>query len=104
MNRLILAVALAFLLVPALTGTAVAQTQQQQYGTEVCVNASGAGDAKRLFPNATLHVIPDSINPLMNGWRIVSGPVGAGGKIMTDAQEIQLRQRERNDKELNIGE
>ncbi len=102
MNRLILAVALAFLLVPALTGTAVAQTQQ--HGTEVCVNASDADYAKRLFPNASLHVIPDSTASLMNGWRIVSGPVGAGGKIMTDAQEIQLRQRERNDEELNIGE
>ena len=96
MKKLILAVALAFLLVPALTGTAVAQTQQQQYGTEVCVNASGAAEAKRLFPNASIHVIPDSTASLMNGWRIVSGPVGAGGKIMTDAQEIQLRRQEYN--------
>ena len=96
MNRLILVVALAFLLVPALTGTAVAQTQQQQYGTEVCVNASGADYAKRLFPHASFHVIPDSAASLMNGWRIVSGPVGAGGKIMTDAQEIQLRRQEYN--------
>ena len=102
MNRLILVVALAFLLVPALTGTAVAQTQQ--YGTEVCVNASDADYAKRLFPNASLPVILDSTASLMNGWRIVSGPVGAGGKIMTDAQEIQLRQRERNDERQSTGE
>jgi len=88
MNRLILAVALALFLVPALTGTAVAQTQQ--YGTEVCVNASNADQAKRLFPNATLHVLPDSINPLMNGWRVVSGRA----KPMTDAEEIQLRRYE----------
>ena len=94
MNKVLLAAALTLGLALPLAGTAAAQTQQ--YGTEVCVNASNADDAKRLFPNATLHVIPDFVDPLMNGWRHVSGAVGAGGKIMTDAQEIQLRQRESN--------
>jgi len=94
MNKVLLAAALTLGLALPLAGTAAAQTQQ--YGTEVCVNASNADDAKRLFPNATLHVIPDFVDPLMNGWRHVSGQVGAGGKIMTDAQEIQLRQRESN--------
>jgi len=94
MQKMLLAAALTLALAVSLTGTAAAQTQQ--YGTEVCVNASNADDAKRLFPNATLHVIPDFVDPLMNGWRHVSGQVGAGGKIMTDAQEIQLRQRESN--------
>ena len=94
MNKVLLAAALTLGLALPLAGTAAAQTQQ--YGTEVCVNASNAEQAKRLFPNATLHVIPDFVDPLMNGWRHVSGQAGAGGKIMTDAQEIQLRQRESN--------
>ena len=92
MNKVLLAAALTLGLALPLAGTAAAQTQQ--YGTEVCVNASNADDAKRLFPNATLHVIPDFVDPLMNGWRHVSGSVGAGGRIMTDAQEIELRRRE----------
>jgi len=95
MKKLLLAAVPALLLVPALTGTAVAQTQQQQYGTEVCVNASLADEAKRLFPKASLHVIPDSVDPEMNGFRIVSGLVGADGRIMTDSDEIRRRQRER---------
>ena len=94
MKKVILAATVALGLALSLAGTATAQTQQ--YGTEVCVNASNTDDAKRLFPNATLHVIADFVDPLMNGWRHVSGQVGAGGKIMTDAQEIQLRQRESN--------
>lgn len=102
MKKVLLAAALAVVLVLSLTGTAAAQTQQ--YGTEVCVNASNADEAKRLFPNASIHVIPDSTASLMNGWRIVSGPVGAGGRIMSTAQEIQLRQHERNLKQLDLGE
>ncbi len=102
MNKVLLAAALTVVFALSLTGTAAAQTQQ--YGTEVCVNASNADQAKRLFPNASIHVIPDSTVSLMNGWRIVSGYVGAGGRIMTDAQEIQLRERERNDELLNLGE
>lgn len=94
MNKVLLAAALTLALAVSLAGTATAQTQQ--YGTEVCVNASNADQAKQLFPNATLHVIADFVDPLMNGWRHVSGPVGAGGKIMTDAQEIERRQRESN--------
>ena len=92
MKKLLLA-ALTLALVLPWAGTAAAQTQQ--YGTEVCVNASGAEEAKRLFPNAILHVLPDFTDSQKNGWRIVSAPVGAGGKIMTDAQEIQLRRQER---------
>ena len=94
MKKLIIAVALTA--VPALfsTGQATAQTKAE-YGTEVCVNASNVEDAKRLFPNARLHVIPDSTNRDMNGWRIVAGPVDANGRIHTDAQELKLRQSER---------
>lgn len=94
MKKILIAAALT--LVPAVfsTGKAVAQTKVE-YGTEVCVNASNAEEAKRLFPNARLHVVPDSSNTAMNGWRIVSGAVDANGRIHTDAQEINLRQRDR---------
>ena len=92
MKKVILAAALTLGLALSLAGTAAAQTQQ--YGTEVCVNASQAAEAKGLFPNAVLHVIPDSPDAERNGWRIVSGPVDAKGRIMTDAREIELRQRE----------
>ena len=94
MKTILLAAALT--VVPALfsTGNAAAQTKGE-YGTEVCVNASNVEDAKRLFPNAILHVVPDSPDDEMNGWRIVSGYVGSDGKIMTDAEEINVRQRER---------
>lgn len=102
MKKVLLAAALAVVLALSLTGIAAAQTQQ--YGTEVCVNASNADEAKRLFPKASIHVIPDSTASLMNGWRIVSGYVGPGGRIMTDAQEIQLRQQERNHELLDLGE
>jgi len=95
MQKLLLAAALTVVLALSLTGTATAQTQQ--YGVEVCVNASNADDAKRLFPNATLHILRDFPDPLMNGWRHVSGAVKLpGGRIMTDAEEIQLRERESN--------
>ena len=94
MKKLILAAGLMLVFALSLAGTAAAQTQQ--YGTEVCVNASNADEAKRLFPNAKLHVLPDSPNPDMNGWRIVAGPVDANGRIMTDSQEIERRQREKN--------
>ena len=57
MQKLLLAAALTVVLALSLTGTATAQTQQ--YGVEVCVNASNADDAKRLFPNATLHILRD---------------------------------------------
>jgi uncharacterized protein YycO len=94
MRKVLLAAALT--LVPALfsTGKAVAQTNAQ-YGTEVCVNASGVAEAKRLFPNARIHVVPDSTDPDMNGWRIVSGPIDASGRIHSDAQERELRRTER---------
>lgn len=111
MKKVLLAAALTLALAVSLTGIAAAQSDPDWVprgptgpaiavpgtGTEVCVNASNVADAKRLFPTASYHVIPDSPDPLMNGWRIVSGAVGPGGKIMTDAQEIQLRQRERPD-------
>lgn len=109
MKKVLLAAALTLALAVSLTGTAAAQTQYQGptmptgpaitlpgTGTEVCVNASNVADAQRLFPKATLHVIADFVDPLMNGWRIVTGSVGAGGRVMTDAEEIQLRQRESN--------
>ena len=100
MKKVLLAAALA--VVPALfsTGKALAQTKAE-YGTEVCVNASGVEQAKRLFPNARIHVIPDSPDPAKNGWRIVSGQFDANGKIHTDARELELRQRDGGLKEFS---
>ncbi len=94
MKKFLLAAALA--LVPALFFTGKAMAQTKQYGTEVCVNASLADEAKRLFPNATLHVLPDFSDSRMNGWRIVSGNVRADGRIHTDAEETELRRQERS--------
>jgi len=93
MKKVLLAAAVA--LAPALyfTGTAMAQTLQ--VGTEICVNASLAEEAKRRFPNARIHVLPDFPDPDMNGWRIVSGQVGPNGRTHTDAEEVGIRQRER---------
>ncbi len=91
MNRLLLAAALTLVFALALTGTAAAQTQQ--YRTEVCINASNAAEAKRLFPNAVFHIIPDQVNSDMNGWRIVTG---TGDKLMSDQEEISLRRRQHN--------
>lgn len=95
MRKIILAAALT--LVPAVfpTGKAQAQTTAAQYGTEVCVNQSLAEEAKRRFPNARIHVVPDSTDQSMNGWRIVSGATDANGRIHTDAEELKLRQRDR---------
>ena len=84
----------ALLLVSAFSLTGKATAQEARYGTEVCVNASLADEAKRLFPNATLHLLPDFAIRRMNGWRIVSGPVGPDGRIHTDTEEIQMRRRE----------
>ncbi len=95
MKKVLLAAALTLVPVPFLTGKAVAQTKAAGYGTEVCVNQSLAAEAKRRFPYAHIHVVPDSIHQSMNGWRIVSGAVDANGRIMTDAEELQLRQRDR---------
>lgn len=94
MKKILLAAALTLVPLVFSTGKATAQTIAQ-YGTEVCVNASLAEQAKQRFPNARIHVVPDSTDPSMNGWRIVSGAVDANGRIHTDAQEINLRQRDR---------
>ncbi len=77
---------------PSRPGLTAAELARMGSGSEVCVNASLEATAKRLFPAATIHVIPDDSNPLRNGWRIVSGR----DKLMTDAEEIYLRQRELN--------
>ncbi len=90
MNKLLSAAALTVLGL-SLAGTAAAQTVQ--YKTEVCVNASQAAEAKRRFPNAALHVIPDESDPSLNGWRIV---VRGGDKNMSNAEEIRLRAQQRN--------
>lgn len=92
MKKVMLVAALAILVGFSVTGKATAQ--EARYGTEVCVNASLADEAKRLFPNATLHVLPDFAIRRMNGWRIVSGMVRADGRIHTDEEEIQMRRRE----------
>lgn len=92
MKKVLLAAALA--LIPVFSMTAKASAQEARYGREVCVNASLADEAKRLFPDAILHVIPDQ-HPLgMNGWRIISGNVRPDGRIHTDAEEIQMRRIE----------
>lgn len=92
MKKVLLAAALT--LAPALSLTGKAAAQEAKYGTEVCVNASLADQAKQRFPNATLHVLPDFTDREMNGWRIISGAVGPNGRIMTDDQEIKLRKHE----------
>lgn len=92
MNKVLIAAAL---LAPTLSPTSKVSAQGVRYGTEVCVNASDLAEAKRRFPNARLHVLPDFADSRMNGWRLVSGTVGRDGRIMTDAEEIKLRQRER---------
>lgn len=81
-------------LVPAVGYSGKGTAQTQEYGAEVCVNKSLAVEAKRLFPNANLHVLLDFTIRRMNGWRIVSGPVRPDGRIHTDEEEIQLRRRE----------
>ena len=93
MKKVLLAAAVA--LAPALSFTGTAMAQTQQVGTEICVNASQAEEAKRRFPNARIHVLPDFPDPDMNGWAIVSGPVGPDGRIHTDAEEVGIRERER---------
>lgn len=92
MKTVLLAAALAF--VPAFSLAGKATAQEARYGTEVCVNASLADEAKRRFPNATLHVLPDFGDRRMNGWSIVSGNVRGDGRIHTDEEEIQMRRRE----------
>jgi hypothetical protein len=93
MKKIILAAAL--IVVPAVYSGAQA-AQELGYGSEVCVNASLADEARRLFPKASLHVLPDFPDPNMNGWRVVSGNVRPDGKIMTDEEERKTRVRERN--------
>ena len=89
MNKSLSVTILIFVLAFFMTGMAMAQSEE--YGTEVCVNASLADEAKRVFPNASVHVLPDfNIRP-MNGWRIVRGSVRADGRIHTDEQETQIR-------------
>jgi hypothetical protein len=83
---LLAAVALGF----SLPFASAALAQEVTYRTEVCVNASNAAEAKRLFPKATLHIIPDDSDSSMHGWRIVVG----SGRFMTDAEEIALRQQQ----------
>lgn len=89
MKKAVLVAALAVLAGFSVGGKVLAQ--ETRYRTEVCVNESLVDEAKRLFPNAILHVIPDQFPRGMNGWRIVAGEVGPNGRIHTDEQEIWLR-------------
>lgn len=93
MKKVLLVAALAILTGFSVTGKATAQ--EARYGTDVCVNRSLADEAKRLFPNASIHVLPDFADPDMNGWRIVSGTVGPNGRVHSEAEEIQIRRYER---------
>ena len=70
---------------------AATAAQAQVCRGEVFVNASGEAELRRLFPNATFHVIPDSPDPAKNSWSIVTA---AAERIMSDAEENNLRQRE----------
>ncbi len=81
---LLAALALGFSLPFVRTASAQAVTPK----TEVCVNASNAAEAKRRFPNASLHVIPDDPDPGRNGIRVV---IRGGDKNMSNAEEIRLR-------------
>ena len=89
MRKVLLLAALA--LVPAFSMAGKATAQETRYGTEICVNASLVDEAERLFPNASIHALPDFEIRRMNGWRIISGNVRADGRIHTDAQEIRIR-------------
>ena len=91
MKKVLLAAAVA--LAPALSFTGTAMAQTQQVGTEIGVNASHAEEAKRRFPNARIHVLPDSPDRDWNGWTIVSGAVRPDGSIHTDAEAITHRAR-----------
>ena len=91
MKKVFLAAAVA--LAPALSFTGKAMAQTPQYGTEICVNASHAEEAKRRFPNAKIHVLPDSPDRDWDGWTIVSGAVRPDGSIHTDAEAIKHRAR-----------
>src|SRR3970040_1995878 len=90
MNKVLSAAAL---LAPTLSPTSEVLAQEVRYGTEVCVNASDLAEAKRRFPNARLHVLPDFADSRMNGWRLVSGTVGRDGRIMTYSGELKVCQR-----------
>ena len=94
MKKLLLVAALG--LVPSFSLAGAVMAQEVQYGTEVCVNVSDVVEAKRVFPNAAIHVLPDFPDRRMNGWRIVSGPVRPDGRIHTAAEEIQNRRLEVN--------
>ena len=86
MKKVLFVAALAILTGLSVTGKATAQGTRS--GAEVCVNRSLADEAKRLFPNAKIHVVADSADANMNGWRIVFGA------SHTDAEELSLRLRE----------
>ncbi len=91
MKKVLLAISVLMFVLPS--ARALAQAQAQPYRTEVCVNASDEAAAKRLFPAATIHVIPNDTNPRMNGWRVT---YTSRAENMSDAEEIQLRWRELN--------
>lgn len=86
MKKVLLVAALAILTGFSVTGKATAQ--EVRSGTEVCVTRSLADEAKRLFPNAKLHVLPDFTDPNMNGWRVVYGTTH------TEGEELRLRRLE----------
>ena len=94
MKKIVLATAL--IVIPAAYSAGHAAAQELGYGSEVCVNASLADEARRLFPKASLHILPDFADQNMNGWRIVSGNIRADGRVMTDADEVKTRVRERS--------
>ena len=94
MKKILLAAALTVITAGYSAGNAAAQ--ELGYGSEVCVNASLADEASRLFPKASLHILPDFPDANMNGWRIVSGNIRANGRVMTDAEEVKTRVREEN--------
>ena len=86
MKTVLLVAALTILTGFSVTGKATAQ--EKQFGSDVCVNRSLADEAKRRFPTAKVHILPDSTDPNMNGWRIVYGT------SHKDGEELSIRVRE----------
>jgi hypothetical protein len=90
-KKVLLAIFVLMFVLPS----ARALAQVVTYRTEVCVNASNEAAAKRLFPNADFHIIPDFVDSAMNGWRVTAT---ARANNMSDVEEISLRLRQ-NDRE-----
>jgi hypothetical protein len=77
----------------AFSPTSKVLAQALQHRTEVCVDASDLAEARRRFPNARFHVLPDFAASQMNDRRRSNGTVRPDKKITTDAEKTKLRQQ-----------